>query len=166
MDINPYFDVDLKKALKKYPGIKVDRMIIGGAEDLSALNDNSVDAIICTHVLCSVNDPLKASKEMARVLKPNGKLYVMEHISSRSSFIVGALQWIIEPFWSPLTGGCKMTRDPAEVLKAAGFKSVDNLKYVNLIKIPFILGPHLFGTVTKWITTSQEHVSLFYSSSQ
>lgn len=154
MDINPYFGIDLKKSIKKYPGIKIDRMIIGGAEDLSALNDASIDVVICTHVLCSVSDPLKACKEMARVLKPNGKLYVMEHIGSRSCSSIALIQWIIQPFWSPLTGGCKMTRDPSACLKEAGFKGVDTMKYVNFNKIPFTLAPHLFGTVTKWMYQS------------
>ena len=95
------------KSIKKYPGINIDQMVIGGAEDFSTLNDASIDVIICTHVLCSVNDPLKACKEMARVLKHkyNKKLYVMEHIGSRSCSSIALLQWIIEPFYSPLAGG-------------------------------------------------------------
>ena len=149
MDTNPYFDVGLKKSLEKYPRIKIERMVISGVEDLSSINDSSVDVIICTYVLCSVSDPLEGSKEMIRVLKTTGKLYLMEHIVSRTSAIVLSIQWIIEPFWSPMTGGCTLTRDTADALKSAGFKNVDNLKYVNFNKLPFTLSPHLFGSVSK-----------------
>ena len=40
------------------------------------LADNSIDAIICSSVLEHVADPNQATKEMSRILKPGGKLFV------------------------------------------------------------------------------------------
>lgn len=148
-DINPKAEFVVKESLKDYPLIKVVRNVFGASEGMSAIEDNYVDVLICTHVLCCVTDPMKVCKEMARVLKPEGKLYIMEHIQSRSSVVVKLLQWTINPFWSPLTAGCQLNRDPSSSFKEAGFKTVDNLRYTNLVNIPFTLSPQLFGTLTK-----------------
>jgi len=40
------------------------------------LKDESIDAIICSSVLEHVEDPMLAVKEMYRILRPNGKLFV------------------------------------------------------------------------------------------
>ena len=42
--------------------------------------DNSVDAVIVTLVLCSVEDVPKVLSEVKRVLKPGGKFYFFEHV--------------------------------------------------------------------------------------
>ncbi len=40
------------------------------------LADNSVDGIICSSVLEHVSNPILATQEIKRILKPNGKLFV------------------------------------------------------------------------------------------
>jgi ubiquinone/menaquinone biosynthesis C-methylase UbiE len=57
------------------------------AEHLEFLN-NSFDYVVTTFVLCIIPDPVKALKEIRRVLKHSGKLAVLEHIRSSNSFIV------------------------------------------------------------------------------
>ena len=47
--------------------------IVGSATDIP-LADNSFDTVVCTEVLEHVPDPLKALREMHRVLKPGGHL--------------------------------------------------------------------------------------------
>lgn len=49
--------------------------IIGDIHSLPFL-DNSVDAIICMAVLEHVEDPMKASREILRVLKPGGYAFI------------------------------------------------------------------------------------------
>lgn len=139
----------VKESLKEYPGIKVVQNVFGRAEDMSVIGDSSLDTVLCTHVLCCVDDPLKVCKKLFRVLKPQGRLYIMEHIQSRSSITVKLLQWTINPFWSPLTAGCTLTHDPYACLEEAGFKGVNHMKYTELINIPVTLSPQLFGTLTK-----------------
>ena len=46
------------------------------------LADNSADVFICTLVLCSVKNPLETLAEIKRILKPNGKLILIEHVAS------------------------------------------------------------------------------------
>ena len=44
--------------------------------------DHSVDAVVCTLVLCSVFDPAVVLAEIRRVLKPGGQLIFLEHVGS------------------------------------------------------------------------------------
>jgi predicted SAM-dependent methyltransferase len=46
-------------------------------QDLSAIADNSVDFIICSHVLEHIPDDIKAMKNMYNILKPGGKSIMM-----------------------------------------------------------------------------------------
>ncbi len=49
--------------------------LVGDIHDIPLIN-NSVDAIICSSVLEHVENPIKAVKEMRRILKKNGKIFV------------------------------------------------------------------------------------------
>jgi len=61
------------KVLDPVPDYKPD--IVGDIHNLS-FSDNSLESIVCLAVLEHVEDPIKAAKEMFRVLKPGGYLYV------------------------------------------------------------------------------------------
>lgn len=51
-------------------------------EDLG-YEDDSFEAVISTWVFCSVPDPVKGLKELRRVCKPSGRIYMLEHMRSR-----------------------------------------------------------------------------------
>ena len=65
-------------------------------------------------------DIATAIAEMRRVLRRGGELLFAEHGTARS---VRAQRWQhrIEPVWTPLAGGCHLTRDPPRILREAGF---------------------------------------------
>ena len=54
-------------------------IIHGGIEALSSYADNSFDFVICHNVLEYVSDKELILKELARVLKPSGKLSIVKH---------------------------------------------------------------------------------------
>ena len=54
-------------------------LIHGGIEALSAYADNSFDLVICHNVLEYVPDKEIILRELARVLKPGGKLSIVKH---------------------------------------------------------------------------------------
>jgi ubiquinone/menaquinone biosynthesis C-methylase UbiE len=53
--------------------------IIGDVSVLSEFNDNSFDFIICHNVLEYIDDKQTVVCELARVLKPNGKISIVKH---------------------------------------------------------------------------------------
>lgn len=44
------------------------------------IRENTLDSVVCLHVLCSVADPMAVVAKLRRLLKPGGKLIVCEHI--------------------------------------------------------------------------------------
>ncbi|KFU77375.1 Ubiquinone/menaquinone biosynthesis C-methylase UbiE [Amycolatopsis lurida] len=64
---------------------------------------DSFDTVVCTLGLCAIPDDGKALREMARVLRPGGRLILLDHIASSSRAVRG-LQWIAEKITVPMAG--------------------------------------------------------------
>ncbi len=47
-----------------------DSFVVASGENLRAVEDNSMDVVVCTLVLCSVQDTQKVLREAKRVLRP------------------------------------------------------------------------------------------------
>jgi ubiquinone/menaquinone biosynthesis C-methylase UbiE len=84
--------------------------------------DNSFDTVVCALSLCAIPDHARAISEMARVLKPGGKLLLLDHIGSRW-WPVWAIQRFIELFTA--RSGEYQTRRPLLLLAAAGLQVVE-----------------------------------------
>ena len=65
------------------------RLVQGDALALP-FTDNSFDGAVDTLCLCTYPDPQKALREMARVVKPGGKIVLIEHGLARPRF----LRWL------------------------------------------------------------------------
>jgi ubiquinone/menaquinone biosynthesis C-methylase UbiE len=98
-------------------GRKIELMV-GDAQDLP-FEDRSFDTVVCTYALCSVPDEAQAILEMNRVLKPGGRLILLDHV--RSS--VKPIFWLqkIYEFIPSRTKGEYMTRRPALHVMATDF---------------------------------------------
>jgi ubiquinone/menaquinone biosynthesis C-methylase UbiE len=81
--------------------------------------DGSFDTVVCTYAMCSVPDERETVQEMRRVLRPRGRLILLDHI--RSS--VRPLFWL-QRLWERAPGHLDddMTRRPREHVEAAGFR--------------------------------------------
>jgi ubiquinone/menaquinone biosynthesis C-methylase UbiE len=79
--------------------------------------DASFDTAVCTLSLCTIPDHAGAIAEMARVLRPGGKLLLLDHIGSRW-WPVWLGQRLLEVFTA--RNGEYMTRRPLPMLAAAG----------------------------------------------
>lgn len=91
----------------------------GDAQNLP-FNESSFDTVVCTYALCSVPDEARAIAEMKRVLRPRGRLILVDHVRSTVKPLYW-LQWIYE-FVPSRTKGEYMTRRPALHVIAAGFE--------------------------------------------
>ena len=93
------------------------------AHDLP-FTEASFDTVVCTYAMCSVRDEVRVITEMKRVLRPGGRLILVDHI--RSS--VKPLYWLqrIYEFVPSRTKGEYMTRRSALHVTAAGFHIEDS----------------------------------------
>ena len=90
----------------------------GDAQELP-FPDEAFDTVVCTYALCSVPDEVQAIAEMRRVLKPGGRLILLDHV--RSTFApIFWLQRLYE-FIPSRTKGEYMTRRPSVHVRSADF---------------------------------------------
>jgi SAM-dependent methyltransferase len=99
-----------------------------GAE-ATGLPDASVDAVVATLVLCTVPDPSAALAEARRILRPGGRLVLVEHVAAAPGSALGGLQRVLAPAWRWAFEGCDLQRDTAAAVHAAGFAEVSLQRY-------------------------------------
>lgn len=83
------------------------------------LDDASVDAAVSTLTLCSVDDLGGVLAELDRVLRPGGRLALLEHV--RGHGMEAVLQELLTPLQRMLAGGCHLNRRLLAAVEAAGF---------------------------------------------
>ncbi|KAG0348926.1 hypothetical protein BG004_003643 [Podila humilis] len=82
--------------------------------------DGSFDTVVDTFGLCSFEDPVKVLKEMKRVLKPGGKLLLLEHGNSHWEFMQNMQAKQLDKHVHKY--GCYWNREIEELVKAAGLQ--------------------------------------------
>jgi len=87
--------------------------------------DGSFDTVVCTLGLCTIPEPRKAVGEAHRVLRPGGKLLLLEHVRS-PVLPVRAVERMLNPL-SVRFQADHLTREPLDYLEAEGFE-VDRLE--------------------------------------
>jgi protein-L-isoaspartate O-methyltransferase len=79
------------------------------------------DAVVCSLVLCSVNDPDSVLQQVLSWLRAGGELRYLEHMASDG--IRGRLQQLADAtVWPRLCGNCHTHRHTGESIRAAGFE--------------------------------------------
>jgi ubiquinone/menaquinone biosynthesis C-methylase UbiE len=82
--------------------------------------DQTFDTMVFTLCLCTIDNPEAALMEARRVLKPDGKVLVLEHVrSSRPELALW--QDRLERPWGVVAGGCHPNRDTKGMIERAGF---------------------------------------------
>jgi SAM-dependent methyltransferase len=102
------------------------RLVTAPAEAIP-FDDDTFDTAVATLVLCTVPDPVAAIAELARVLRPGGRLLFIEHVRADDP---GSARWQdrLEKPWRFMADGCYCNRDTEATLAASAFKveSVDH----------------------------------------
>ncbi|MDX1571255.1 MAG: class I SAM-dependent methyltransferase [Xanthomonadales bacterium] len=97
-------------------------VISAGAEDMP-LESNSADTVILAFTGCTIPEIDAAMAEMARVIKPDGRLLFAEHGLAPDE---GVARWQhrLNDLWKRFSGGCNLNRDVPGLLRSAGFEIV------------------------------------------
>ena len=128
--------------------------VVQGVAEAMPFEDNSVDVVVGTMVLCSVQSVRKACEEVKRVLKPGGRYLFTEHTRAPDDWrLLNAAQTVMDPLQNALANGCHLRRDPRPTIERVfGRERVDARSFVlsNTQRGPpwpphFLLAPHLVG---------------------
>lgn len=82
-------------------------------------DDRAFDTVVCTLGLCSIPDHRTAIAEMYRVLRPDGRLLLLDHVAAPNR-LLRAGQWLFEQVTSRLAADYQ-TRRQLPLLEEAGF---------------------------------------------
>jgi SAM-dependent methyltransferase len=118
---NPYFHRRLRRSAAAARVELSIHQVPGEAIDLP---DASVDAVLCSWVLCSVGDPEAVLHEVRRILRPGGRFVFIEHVGAPAGPVRLAQRLVHRP-WRWVFEGCHTDRDTAAAIQAAGFASVE-----------------------------------------
>lgn len=106
----------------------------GYPEMAKLFEKESLDAVVCTLVLCTVPEPTRALEEFMKWLKPGGKLVILEHIRSNHTGRA-KLQDVINPVWKRMADGCNLNRATDRLIADSGFQLIREERF--RIGIPF-----------------------------
>jgi ubiquinone/menaquinone biosynthesis C-methylase UbiE len=95
--------------------------IVEASAERLPLADQSVDTVVATLVLCTVDDPQGTLNEIARVLRPGGELLFVEHVRAQSSRLARWQDRLCEP-WRRFASGCRCNRATVDLMRACGFE--------------------------------------------
>ena len=121
-------------------------IVKAAAEDLP-FADGSLDTVVGTFVLCSVDDQTRALAEIRRVLKPGGQLLFAEHVRAGDPKLA-TWQDRLERPWRILVDGCHPNRDTLAAIERAGFQ-VEDVERGELPMVPRLVRPYVAGRARK-----------------
>ena len=81
---------------------------------------DSFDAVAASLVFCSVTDPVQGLAEVQRVLRPGGRLVLLEH--TRGSGVGAWLTDTLHPLWHAWARECHLNRETARTVAEVGFR--------------------------------------------
>jgi protein-L-isoaspartate O-methyltransferase len=82
------------------------------------------DAVVCSLVLCSVEEPDDVLRQLLSLLRPGGELRYLEHVASSGPR--ARLQKLADAtVWPRLLGNCHTHRHTEETIVGAGFQVAD-----------------------------------------
>ena len=139
-DFLPYLKESFQKNGRE--DLKLSNLIVSKGECMTEVKSNSMDIVVHTFILCSVDDPSKVLAEIYRVLKPGGVCIFIEHSLDKKNLLRRTIQTVIGPLWYFLAD-CKFI-SMQEIVSLKGKYDSIVIKEMNNFK-QFLTNPIIFG---------------------
>jgi ubiquinone/menaquinone biosynthesis C-methylase UbiE len=154
----PHYPADLEELVLVEPGLRMGahidlqrapagvpaRLERAPAEYLP-FEDASFDTVVSTLVLCTVRDPERAVAEVARVLRPGGRLLFLEHVRADQRWR-RALQRRSVRAWAAFADGCQCDRQTLGTIEAQ--MRIESVGRATWRGMPAIVKPLVSGRAT------------------
>ncbi|KAK2506164.1 hypothetical protein MC885_017412 [Smutsia gigantea] len=166
LDPNPHFKKFLTKSMAENRHLQFKQFVVAPGEDMKQLADGSMDVVVSSLVLCSVQSPARVLKEVQRVLRPmsrkggdgalaaqdggpdRGVFFFWEHVAEPRGSWAFLWQQVAEPTWKHTGDGCCLTRETRKHLERAQSSELQMERQPPLFKwLP--VGPHIMGKAVK-----------------
>ncbi|KAI0558084.1 Methyltransferase [Gracilaria domingensis] len=113
----------LAKALQRSKRYEIPVTLSRASADMIDFPDSSFDTIVDTFCLCVYESPMEVLEEMRRLVKPGGRVLLLEH-SVSTNRIVAAYQDLIARPNAVLSKGCYSNQRVVDMAVIAGFKPI------------------------------------------
>lgn len=85
-----------------------------------AFGDSTFDTVTTSLMLCTVPDPARALREMARVCRPDGRIVLLEHVRAPNP-LIALSQRLLTPVQVRMLG-CHLDRPTDRLVRELGFR--------------------------------------------
>jgi SAM-dependent methyltransferase len=154
----PHYPADLEQLVLAEPGLRMGdhidlargpagvptRVEQAPAEALP-FEAASFDTVVSTLVLCTVGDPRRAVAEVARVLRPGGRLLFLEHVRADPGWRRNLQHRWARP-WAAFADGCRCDRATLETIEAQ--MRIESIGRGAWKGMPAIVKPLVWGSAT------------------
>lgn len=130
--------VMVRQARRRLSEARAPALLVRGAAEALPFREAAFDTAVTTLVLCTVDDPRVAAAELHRVLRPDGRLLVMEHVRAEDE-LLASWQDRVQRAWSWVNGGCRPNRPTLATLRDAGFR-LENMEVYGFPVLPHAQG--------------------------
>jgi len=139
-------DPNMRKRLRRRVGGRDNVEIVDARAEALPFPDASFDTAVVTFALCSVTDPDTALAEIARVLRPGGRLLFLEHVRDTDP---GVARKQDHPAFLYSWIGCHPNRDTLTAISRARFE-VTTVRRGEVPKAPRVERPMIVGTAARY----------------
>lgn len=133
------------RSIEAARGVEIPVSVVDGTADRLPLADASVDVGVCSLVLCSVANQIRALAELRRVIRPGGELRFYEHLRYEDE---ARARWQdrVDAIWPRFGGGCRTARETVGAIERAGF-AMERIRRFDFrpSAISWFIAPHAIG---------------------
>jgi SAM-dependent methyltransferase len=132
----------IRRLERRLGALELDARVVKAPAEALPFADDSFDVAVSTLVLCSVDDPPQALRELRRVLRPGGQLLFMEHVRSEEPRLA-RLQDRMNRL-NNIVAHCDCNRPTLVAMQGAGF-SIRTVEHGTIAKAPPFVRPLVVG---------------------